>query len=208
MSRERPLTTGEKWALWWAQHNPRKKSRFGDAYTEIKPAKPMDFNFEGAPHYYKEKAVLVVGFIFWTIMYFVTEACIRQTYVMDLILLTQLGMAANILAGLGAVALIYMFVDAHKGTFQNYWKIIEVTLRFLDGRPPYKAELRVKHGPQLWPLTEDNVKIINFMELEVVEDYAEMYEDYKDSLKKKAEKKNIAMRAADALDELIEVFHS
>jgi len=203
MSRERPLTKMELLTVWWAQHNPRKKSRFGDAYTEIKPAKPMDFNFEGAPHYYKEKAVLVVGFMFWTIMYFVTEACIRQTFVMDLLLLTQLGMAANILAGLGAVALIYMFVDAHKGTFQNYWKIIEVTLRFLDGRSPYKAELRVKDGPQLWPLTEDNVKIINSMELEVVEDYEEMYED-----SFKGKKKNVLEKVKDGIDELIEVFHN
>jgi len=205
MSRERPLTMREKGTLYWARHNPRKKLRFGDAYTEIKPAKPMDFNFEGAPHYYKEKAVLVIGFLFWSIMWFVTDACVRQTFVMDLILLVQLNIAANLVAGMAAVALIYMFVDAHKGTFQNYWKVLEVILRFLDGREPYRAELRVKDKKQLWPLTEDNVKIINSLELEVAEDYAEMYED---SFKKKTPKKNILVRGGDAIDELIEVFHS
>ena len=205
MSRERPLTKMELLTVWWARHNPRKKLRFGDAYTEIRPAKPMDFNFEGAPHYYKEKAVLVVGFVFWSIMWFVTEACIRQTYVMGLALLTQLNVAANLLAGMAAVALIYMFVDAHKGTFQNYWKILEILWRFLDGRDPYPVELRVKEGKQLWPLTEDNAKIIASMEVEVVKDYAEMYED---SLKEKTPKRGRLERVKDGIDELIEVFHS
>ena len=202
MSRERPLTKGEKWTVWWARKNPRKKTRFGDAYTEIRPAKPMDFNFEGAPGYHKEKAVLVVGFMFWTIMYFVTEACIRQTFVMDVILLTQLNTAANLTAGLALIAAIYMFVDAHKGTFQYYWKVLEVVLRFLDGREPYRAELRVKNSQQLWPLTEDQRKIIESMEIEMAEEYEEMYEG---SLKKQTPKKGTLKKFKDGLDELIEV---
>ena len=201
MSRERPLTTREKWTVYWAQHSPRKKNRFGDAYTEIKPAKPMDFNFEGAPGYYKEKAVLVVGFVFWTIMYFVTDACIHQRFVMDLVLLTQLNIAANLLAGLAIVAAIYMFVDAHKGTFQYYWMILEIMWRFLDGREPYPVELRVKHSQALWPLNKDQRKIIESMEIEVLADYEEMYED-----SFKAKKKNILEKAIDGIDELIEVF--
>ena len=203
MSRERPLTIREKWTVYWAQKNPRKKNRFGDAYTEIKPAKPMDFNFEGAPGYYKEKAVLVVGFVFWTIMYFVTDACVHERFVMDLVLLIQLNIAANLLAGLASVAAIYMFVDAHKGTFQYYWMILEIMWRFLDGREPYPVELRVKHPQQLWPLNKDHRKIIESMEIEVLEDYEEMYED---SFKSK--KKNILEKAKDGIDELIEVFHS
>ena len=203
MNRERPLTIGEKWTVYWAQHNPRKKMRLADAYTEIKPAKPMDFNTEGAPSYYKEKAVIVLGFVFWSIMWFVTDACIRQTYVMDLLLLTNLNMAANVIVGLAVVAMIYVLVDAHKGTFQYYWMVLEVILRFLDGREPYRAELRVKYHQKLWPLNKDQRKIIESMELEVTEDDEEMYED-----SFKGKKKNVLVRVADALDELIEVFHS
>ncbi len=63
----------------------------------------------------------------------------------------------------------------------------------------------MKEEKQVWPLTEDNVKIIRSMELEVVEDYAEMYED---SFKGKTPKKGKLERVKDGIDELIEVFHS
>ena len=204
VSRERPLTTREKMTVKWAQWNPRRKLKLGDAYTEIKPSKPMDFNTEGAPAYHREKAIIVVGFVFWSIMYFVTEACIRQTFVMDIVLLTQLNTAANLIAGLAAIAAIYILVDAHKGTFQYYWKILQVIWRFLDGREAYPVELRVKDSQKLWPLTLDDRKIIESMELEIMEDYAEMYED---SFKKKTPEKGIVKKAKDAIDELIEVIN-
>ena len=134
--------------------------------------------------------------------YFVTDACIRQTFVMDLVLLVQLNTAANMIAGLAAIAAIYILVDAHKGTFQYYRKILQVIWRFLDGREPYPVELRVKEMYKMWPLTLDDRKIIESMELEVIEDYAEMYED---SFKKgKTPKRGLVERAKDGITELIE----
>jgi len=165
--RGRKPTTNEKIQLWWKKNKPGHKSPLVDAPFEIKSIGPMDFNTQGMPSYGSQKVVVGIGGMFFIAMWFLNDACATGSYVMDATLLGQLNLLATVSLGAVFAAMIWIFIDSHKGTFQHYIMVIQTVWRHLDGRDTQYTELRVLDSWQIWPLKHSVVEQAEKVELEI-----------------------------------------
>jgi len=98
--------------------------------------------------------VVIIGSMLFTVMYFVNEACIRQTYVMDANLLGQLVMASWAGLAAAAMSLMFMAIDLHRGAFASYKAQLEPCLvRVLATGELILTALRVIDYKEIWPPT-------------------------------------------------------
>jgi len=149
------MSLGEKAKMWWAQNNPlREEDYLSQATFEWERLGPWSAFTTGMPSYWRLRMVVVAGSMLFTIMYFVNDACIRQTYVMDAILLGQLMKASWVGLGAAVMSLMFMVIDLHRGAFASYKAQLEPCLvRVLATGELILTALRVIDYKEVWPPT-------------------------------------------------------
>lgn len=147
------LSLGEKARMWWAQNNPmREEDYLSQATFEWEKLGPWSAFTTGMPSYWRLRLVITVGAVFFSIMYFVNDACINQTYVMDAVLLGQLMMVSWVGIGASVMSLMFMAIDLHRGAFASYKAQLEPTLvRVLSTGELILTALRVIDYKEIWP---------------------------------------------------------
>ena len=149
------LTLGEKARMWWAQNNPlREENYLSQATFEWERLGPWSAFTTGMPSYWRLRMVVAAGAVLFSIIYFVHDACIRQTYVMDANLLGQLVMASWVGVGAAVMSLMFMAIDLHRGAFASYKAQLEPCLvRVLATGELVLTALRVIDYKEIWPPT-------------------------------------------------------
>lgn len=147
------LTLNEKAKMWWAQNNPlREEDYLSQATFEWEKLGPWSAFTTGMPSYWRLRIVIAVGAVFFSIIYFVKDACIRQTFVMDAILLGQLVMLSWVGIGAAVMSLMFMAIDLHRGAFSDYKAQLEPALvRVLSTGELIVTALRVIDYKEIWP---------------------------------------------------------
>jgi len=153
MKDDTKLTRMETLKLWARRNLPfLNMSELAEAIADVKVIGPMDWYREGMPSYWPQYALLCAGYLFMSIMYFVNDACMRGTYVMSEVLLGQLNFASFAMAIVGTLALMYVLIDSHRGTFDHYeiqiepWNIYD-----LKTREKIESIMRVRKSWDAWP---------------------------------------------------------
>lgn len=147
------LTRKETLKLWAQRNLPFLEiSELAEAIAEPKKVGPMDWYREGMPSYWPQYLLLCVGYLFVSIMYFVNDACVRETYVMSAVLLGQLNFASYAMAIVGTLALMYVLIDSHRGTFDHFEMQIEPwTIYDLKTGEEIESIMRILKSWDAWP---------------------------------------------------------
>ena len=186
------LTRYETLKLWAKRNLPfLEMSELAEAIAEPKEIGPMDWYREGMPSYWPQYALLCGGYLFATIMYFVNDACVRGTYEMSAVLLGQLNFASFALAIVGTLALMYVLIDSHRGTFDHYEMQIEPwNIYDLKTREKTESIMRIVKSWDAWPpegwLPEESevvrkeIRIANGIERKAVKDGLQLLQEAMD----------------------------
>lgn len=157
---EEAITFVDKLNLFWEQHKIGDKKEGLDINYKFKSIGPWDFNYDGAPSFWRERFA-IFGFITYLAGWWVIFSNDWQYIKNPWVWLFGNSMVATA-CGLGLVLLVmWLVVSLNDGTFKNYVKVLDAVIRFIDGRPAIKTELRCKRFITIWsPSTREIRKSI------------------------------------------------
>ena len=156
--RPEKMTTREKWDRWKKDNLPwTDKTDLAKATPEDIDVAPMDWYMEGMPSYWPQRGLFILGGIYLIFMWFLNEACINETIVMSLDLLTKMNMVAMLAGGGAGLSGIYVLVDSHRGTFGHFEKQLQPWMQYdKNGKLLAIGVLRIVESWDVWPWEGDD----------------------------------------------------